>query len=82
MTTVYNQNFEAVLITVDSYHDLDTLWELTCHHAELIYNIIIDHTRILFVSENAVIKIVQPGAVTSVAGALTFATAKSNNSSI
>ena len=47
------------------------------------YDVSLDHAHILFISEekNAVGKIAKPGAVPISAGASTFATAKSSNSS-
>ena len=45
------QNYEAVYITLDSYYDLDTWWELTCHQTLSNYDVILDHTHILFLSE-------------------------------
>ena len=47
----FSWNFEAVLITLDSYYDLDTWWELTCHWTKLIVTSYIDHAHILFISE-------------------------------
>ena len=47
------------------------------------YDVILDHAHIFFLSEEkiAVRKIAKPGAVSISAGASTFATAKSDNSS-
>ena len=47
------------------------------------YDIILDHAHILLLSEekNVIGKIAKPGAVPVSAGAFTFVTAKSNNSS-
>ena len=37
--------FEAVLTTLDSYHDLDTWWEITYHQTKCNYDVIIDHAH-------------------------------------
>ena len=57
--------FETVLITLDSYYDLDTWYEPTCHQTKSNYDGILDHAHIRFVSEvkGAVGKIAKPGAV-------------------
>ena len=38
-------------ITLDSYYDLDTWCELTCHQTPSNYDVILDHAHIHFLSE-------------------------------
>ena len=76
--------FFGFLLNHESYYELDTLWELTCHQSTTNYDIILDHTHVLFLCEgekNAIGKIAKPRAVPVSPGASTFATAKSDNSS-
>ena len=60
------------VITLDSYYELDTWWELTCHQTMSNYEVILDHAHILFISEekNAVGKIANPEQFLLVPGPL------------
>ena len=69
-------------MTLDSYHDLDTWWKITCHQTKSNYDVIIDHAHtFLYVKRKTAIgKIAELGAALPRARVSTFATVKNNSS--